>query len=54
MSFKKFADVEKAQVLSPGEHEQIHGGLRKAGKTSVQELSANEREEIQAEVDARD
>lgn len=53
MSFTKYADVEKAEVLSPDQHVAIHGGLRRAGKTSVQELTATERDQLRPE-DAQD
>ena len=42
----KYADAEKAEVLTPDEHQRISKGLRKLGKASVQDLSEDERKHL--------
>jgi hypothetical protein len=46
MGFTKTQSVEKAEVLTPDEHQHISKGLRKLGKTSVQDLSEAERKRL--------
>jgi hypothetical protein len=43
MSFTKTQSVEKAEVLTPDEHQRISKGLHKLGKVSMQNLSEAER-----------
>ena len=52
MTFTKTQSVEKAEVLTPDEHQRISKGLRKLGKTSVQDLSEAERERLKSLAEA--
>jgi len=46
MAFTKTQSVEKAEVLTPDEHQRISKGLRKLGKVSVQDLTEAERRRL--------
>jgi hypothetical protein len=46
MGFTKTQSVEKAEVLTPDEHQHIFQGLRKLGKTSVKDLTEVERKRL--------
>lgn len=39
----KYADADKAEVLSSDEHKRIESGLKKLGKRSVQDLDEIQR-----------
>ena len=45
MSLRKYQAVEKVEV-SQEENRRINEGLRKAGKSSVQEMSEDEKREL--------
>lgn len=42
----KYQSVEKAEVLSPEEHQRIGTELRRLGKTNAQDLSEAERKRV--------
>lgn len=46
MGITKYQSVEHAEVLSEEEHARIAKGLRRLGKTSVQDLSEDERKRL--------
>jgi hypothetical protein len=46
MSMTRYADVEKAEVLTSDEHQRIAKGLRKLGKKSVKDLTPAERKRL--------
>lgn len=46
MGFRKYQKVEKGEVISPEEHAQIEDGLHKVGKTSLTDVTPDERESI--------
>jgi len=43
MGMTKYQSVEKAEVLSPEDHERIGTELRRLGKTNAQDLTEAER-----------
>lgn len=47
MGFSKYTGVEKAEILSPRQHEVISDELRRMGKTSATDLSPDERETLE-------
>jgi hypothetical protein len=46
MGMTKYQSVERAEVLSEEEQARINQGLRRLGKTSVQDLSEDERKRL--------
>lgn len=46
MGMTKYQSVEKAEVLSPEEHERIGTELRRLGKTNAQDLTETERRRV--------
>lgn len=52
MALRKYQSVEKSNVVSPEGHKAIQGELRKAGKTSVQDMTEDEKKRL-ASVDKR-
>lgn len=46
MGMTKYQSVEKAEVLSPEEHERIGSELRRLGKTNAQDLTDSERKRV--------
>ncbi|MDB5280842.1 MAG: hypothetical protein JWR61_5797 [Ferruginibacter sp.] len=51
MGFKKYQSVEKTELVSKEGHEVIADELRKTGKTSVGDLSENEKGEMYRQLD---
>jgi len=47
MAFRKYQRVEKEEVLSPEQHQQVEDQLHQLGKTSATELDAEEREGLE-------
>jgi len=43
MGMTKYADVERAEILSEDEQTRINKGLRQLGKTSAKDLTEDER-----------
>ena len=43
---RKYTGVEKTTVLSPEDHKKISNTLRRVGKTSMQQLSDEERNSL--------
>lgn len=43
MAFRKFQSVEKSEILPQGQQEKISSELHKLGKTSVRDLTDEER-----------
>lgn len=43
MTLRKYQSVEKSKVVSAEGHKTINGALAKTGKTSVQELTPEEK-----------
>ena len=43
MALRKYQSVEKSKVVSAEGHKTINDGLRKAGKTSVKEMTPEEK-----------
>lgn len=53
MTLRKYQSVESSNVVEPDEVRQIEAATRKTGKTSVREMSADERRTLpQGDVDA--
>lgn len=46
MMFTKYQKVEKQEIVSPEGHKVIQDGLNKTGKTSVQELTDQEKQDL--------
>jgi len=44
---RKYTGVEKTEVLSPEDHKKIFSALQRVGKVSVQQLSEDERDDLQ-------
>lgn len=54
MSFRKYQKVESATVASPSEHRKIGAAIEQTGKSSVQEMTPDEKRALpQGDVDAR-
>lgn len=51
MGFKKYQKVEKSDVLSPQEHDQLQENLKKVGKTSARDLNDDERRQVLDAID---
>jgi len=43
---RKYQSVEKADVLSPADHQKIETGLHRLGKTNAQDLTEDERQRV--------
>ena len=43
---RKYTGVEKTEILTPKEHEVIGNALNKLGKTSMKDLSEEEKETL--------
>lgn len=43
---KKYQKVERADILSPQEHDTVEQELRKVGKTSMRNLDEDERKQV--------
>jgi hypothetical protein len=46
MVMTKYQSVEKAEVLTPDEHRRIEAGLHRLGKTSAQDLTEEQRQQV--------
>jgi len=46
MAIRKYQRVEKEEILSPDQHQQVGDQLHRLGKTSATELNADEREDL--------
>lgn len=46
MGFRKFADAEKVEVLSPQEQRKIADNLKKTGKITASNLTSEERRKM--------
>jgi hypothetical protein len=46
MGFTKIQSVEKAEVLTPEEHQRIESKLHRLGKHSAKDLSEDERKRL--------
>jgi hypothetical protein len=51
MGFTKYQKVENAKVVSPKGHKDIQSAVQKTGKTSMKDLSEEERKKVSREVD---
>ena len=49
---RKYTGVEKTEVLSPKDHKVISSTLQRVGKTSMQELSDEERDNLQESLES--
>jgi hypothetical protein len=48
---RKYQKVENAEVISPEGHDLIQDELRKTGKTSVQEMTSEEKHDLSEKLD---
>lgn len=46
MAFTKYNRVEASELATPEDHKKIQAGLKKVGKTSLKDLTEEEREEV--------
>lgn len=51
MGFTKYQKTESAEVLSPDGHRAVERELKKLGKTSMRNLSPEQRKSVTATVD---
>ena len=51
---RKYQSVEKAEPVSPEGHQAIQSELHKVGKTSVQDMTPEEKKNLPNEVDERE
>ncbi len=54
MGFKKFADAEDVRVVSKEGHAAINEEMQRTGKSSVQELTDAEKQELQDKLTDQD
>lgn len=53
MSFRKYQTVESVRIATPDEHRQIQAATQKVGKSSVREMTEDEKRALpQGDVDA--
>jgi len=45
---RKYTGVEKTEVVTPEDHKKIFSALRRVGKRNFQQLSEDERKEVNA------
>lgn len=50
MAFRKFQSVENVHLLNTVEHKKISKFLSKTGKTKVEELDSDEKEQLRKEL----
>jgi hypothetical protein len=54
MSFRKYQKAESATVATPREHREINAVTQRIGKSSVREMTSDEKRALpQGDVDAR-
>ena len=51
---RKYTGVEKTEVLSPEDHKKISSTLQRVGKTSMQQLSEDERDDLQESLESNE
>jgi hypothetical protein len=52
MSFRKYQKVESATVATPSETQKIGAAIRQTGKSSVREMTQDEKRALLGEMDA--